>query len=160
MEIIARMKYSVGRMICVNRDRNIRVRVRVPACGASAAEWTRWWNCVCGSIRRLCVYVCYNHPRFGLLLTLARCVCMCLLSYPYQFRFYLFLLMLVLFDPQSISHTNGIKIRNMRHRIITSPIFLKNTITLMRFGTWFCEFVSLWRKPMLFISSWLITCNI
>ena len=43
MEIIARMKYSVGRMICVymDRDRNIRVRVRVPACGASAAEWTR-----------------------------------------------------------------------------------------------------------------------
>ena len=41
MEIFARMKYSVGRMICVYRDRNIRVRVRVPACGASAAEWTR-----------------------------------------------------------------------------------------------------------------------
>ena len=77
MEIIARMKYSVGRMIWIE---TYACCVRVPACGASAAEWTRWWNCICGSIRRLCVYVCYNHPRFGLLLTLARCVCVCVFS--------------------------------------------------------------------------------
>lgn len=38
MEIIARMKYSVGRMIWIE---TYACCVRVPACGASAAEWTR-----------------------------------------------------------------------------------------------------------------------